>query len=219
MGIIFDLDGTLIDSLSFHAETMKIAMDRVLGKDVVSYAFIRSNIRYPSSILFSNLNLISKRPISDRDINKIMQNKERVMSKRKIKGIKIFKGVTEVIEILKRNQIKYCVATSMNSRELRKIVPALGLSKISHIIVNSPSLNYEKPNPYIINQSVKIYHMKKSRTFYIGDSPYDRIASRRAGVKFIGIFNKKELGSNSLFCKDIPDLTNRIERNMDKFRD
>jgi hypothetical protein len=48
MAIIFDLDGTLINSFNVHTELIKKAMDEVLGKDTISAKFINENIKFPS---------------------------------------------------------------------------------------------------------------------------------------------------------------------------
>lgn len=219
MGVIFDLDGTLINSINVHAKAMKKAMDTVLGKDTVPIGFVRANIRYPSSILFKRLKSVLGSKLNKHKIKRIMLIRDAHLTEHNIKKIKFFNGVSDLLEILSRNGITHCIATSMNTRELKKFIPALNLYSIAKTIVNSPHLRYEKPNPYILDRAVKICRMKRAHTYYIGDSPYDYLAAKRAGIHFIGVFNKKELGKHSSFCKDLVFLRQELERNLDKFRD
>jgi Predicted phosphatases len=148
-----------------------------------------------------------------------MEIRDAELTPRLIKKIKFFNGVFQTVGLLKELGISYCIATSMNSRELSKFIPNLKLNSVSEIIINSPRLDLEKPNPFILNKSIKTCKMSKSHTYYVGDSPYDLVASRRAGVHFIGVFNKKELGKHPGFCKDILSLKDRLERNPDALRD
>ena len=95
MAIIFDLDGTLVNSLNIHASSVKQGIDRVVGDGRVSYSFVRRNIRYPSSFLFKLIKNNLKINLSKEDEESILNEKRRVMSKTGLRGVRLFSGVND----------------------------------------------------------------------------------------------------------------------------
>ncbi len=220
MALIFDLDGTLIDSLRIHKAATNYAIKSVLDGHNIPKSFMDKAIRYPSPILLRlaaqkfHLNLNSE------IYKEIMKKKLDIVTDENIAAqVKIYPGVVELFKLLRDNGIRFCIATSMNTTELKKFTRVLKLKKISKIIINPDSHAHEKPNPYIVNKSVSILGVKKKKVFYVGDSPYDAVTSKRAHVNFIGVFNKKELGAEDEFYKDIKELALKVKKNIERFKD
>ena len=212
MAIIFDLDGTLINSFNIHSELIKEAIDKVIGKDSIPMQFIQKNIRFPSKKMLGiasqkyNLNLTPKQ------MKKIIKLKDELFTERYIKKIKFYPGVLQLIKFLKIKKIDFCIATSMNDEELAKIEPYFNLHSLAKI-VNSPALKHEKPDPYVINKAIKLIKAERNKTFYVGDAETDYEASVNAKVKFIGVNNPllKNLGYK--YFKDIKSFLPFIKKN------
>ncbi len=220
MALIFDLDGTLIDSLKIHETATKYAIKSVLGGYDIPESFMGQAIRYPTETL---LKLAAKKfhiKITSGTYGKIKKTKLDIITDKNIAArVKIYPGVLGLIGFLKENGIKFCIATSMNTNELRKFTRVLGLNKISKVIINPDSRSHDKPDPYIVNRSVSVLGAKKKKSFYVGDSPYDAIASKRAHVRFIGVFNRKELSGSDEFYNDISGLASAVKKDLERFRD
>ncbi|MCW1294681.1 MAG: HAD family hydrolase [Candidatus Parvarchaeota archaeon] len=212
MAIIFDLDGTLINSFNVHSELIKKAIDRVIGKRSISLTFIQNNIRFPSKKMLGiasekyGLNLTTKQ------MKDIIKLKDELFTEKYIKRIRFYPGALQLINFLKNKKINFCIATSMNDEELAKVEPYLNLYSITKV-VNSPALKYEKPDPYVINKAIELIKAKRKKTVYVGDAETDYEASVNAGVKFIGVNNPllKNLGYK--YFKDIKSLSSFIKKN------
>ena len=218
MGIVFDLDGTLSDSLYFHSKFVKKVLDHELGSNRIKLDVIKRHIRVPLNRFFPYLSIRYGLGLSAEECSRIMQLKDSYITMADVKRVKLFPGVSKLVSFLKREGIKTAIATSMNTKELSMFAPALKLRSISGTIVNSPSFVKDKPDPYIINTAIRLAGMDKSRTSYIGDSVYDAEAAWRAKVKFIGIHNP-ELAESSTFFRDIYSLYRYIKKHINAFRD
>lgn len=212
MAIIFDLDGTLINSLKIHSELIKKATDKLIGKNSVDIRFIKKNIRFPSKKMLSIMSEKYDLNLTDKQMEQIIKLKDKLFTEEYIKRIKFYPGATQLIKFLKNKKIDFCIATSMNNQELAKIGPTLNLHSIAKV-VNSPALKYQKPNPYIINKALKLIKAERKRTVYIGDAETDYEASVNAGVKFIGVNNPllKKLGYK--YFKDLKSILPFIKKN------
>ena len=212
MAIIFDFDGTLINSFNVHTELIKKAMDEVLGKDTISAKFINENIKFPSKKM---LELAAKKygiNVTTRQMNEIITKKDAGFTAKYIKKIKFYPQSKNLIKFLKQKKIDFCIATSMNTEELKLVDPYLKLSSLSKI-VNSPALKHEKPDPYVINKAIKLLKADRKKTFYIGDAETDYDASINARVKFIGVNNANLKNFGYMYFKDIALLYDFIKIN------
>ena len=218
MAIIFDLDGTLINSLNAHAYSVKKGIDFVLGDKRVSYSFVRRNIRYPSSFLFKLIQSKLKIRLSKQEEEAILNEKRKAMSETGFRGVRLFSGVNDLFDLLKKEGIKFCIATSMPEKEIPILKTSKGLRILFTVPIFCPDkMEDEKPNPYVLNLAVEELNLDKSTSFYVGDSITDKEAARNAGIGFIGVFNKK-LSDSEMFFKNIVALERFIKKNPDKFR-
>lgn len=219
MAIIFDLDGTLIDSLPLHKWALEKAVREVLGAVPGLRRFIMRRIRLPAPMLFDMISEQFDIHIDEKTRRRIMIVKRKFLTIRKIRGVSIFNNAKNLLLFLKRNGIKYCIATSMNSAELRLFGKALRLGELSSIIINPDKRAHEKPDPYIINKALAMLHSKRKDSFYVGDSPYDYVASERAGVGFMGVYNKDDLKKYGNFFDNLRELDRYLHKNLAHFRE
>ena len=218
MALIFDLDGTLLDSLWLHQKGLKYGFNRVLGKGTIPSSFISKRIRYPAETLFELASQKLGQKLTAVQIKHIMAEKRRVLTDANIKKVKVYKGVYALIRFLERNKIKFCIATSMNTKELKKFKRILKLNELSKMIVNPDSPRHAKPDPYILNTAVRLLKVKKKRSTYVGDSPYDAITAKRAGTGFIGVSNRAGLKAYE-FYSSIDALLRTVQNNPGRFKD
>lgn len=144
----------------------------------------------------------------------------------KIKDFKILKGVIEGIKYLNKNKYIVCVVTNQsgigrglyNESDLNKLHKHLQykLNKKGAHIDNfyfcpfhetggigkyKKKSFFRKPNPGMLLQAMKEFNICNKKSFMIGDKPTDKLASRRARVKF----NYKK---NYSFKKQIEEIVN-----------
>ena len=218
MGIIFDLDGTLINSQRQHKLAVKNAIYKVFGDKSVPASFIMENIRYPSYILFKKVQKKYGLQFSGKNLRRVLSLRDGYMNFNAARTVKFFHHVKETISFLKSKGVKVGIATAMNKTQLSAFTRALDLTSLTGTIVCPSSIRTEKPNPYILNKTITLSGMRRSKTVYVGDSPYDLIAARRAGVSFIGIYNR-ELEGNNPFMRDFSAFYRYVRKNYAKYLD
>jgi HAD superfamily hydrolase (TIGR01549 family) len=216
MAIIFDLDGTLINSFDIHIRLMKKSIDEIIGKDVIPLYLIKSYIRFPSKQMLSTLSKQLKIKITPVQMKNIIELKDKMFDKTQIRKIKFYPKAKDLLLLLKNKNAKFCIATSMNTEELGKVEPWIKLKGFCEII-NSPALKHEKPDPYILKKAIKSLNSKKSETFYVGDAETDYEASKNAGIKFIGVNNPKLVDLGDMYFKDVKTLYTFIKTNYFDF--
>lgn len=193
--LIFDLDGTLVDTLKDLCvctnEILKEYDYKEIEIDKFRH-FAGNGIRklMERCILASNgdLNLL------DEIYFKFTINYENKC----LRYAKLYTNIKEVLNILKDNKYLLFVNTNKNQ-------------EIAEIIINNLLPNYfiniygicdkypPKPNPYIINYISNEYSLKKEEIIYVGDSNVDVETAHNAFVKVIGcnygFRGKEELSS------------------------
>lgn len=220
MAIIFDLDGTLVDSTALHLTALEAAVKDVIGGRAAYKRFMRAIVRYPLNVAFGMMRKKYGPSIASyKNLMEIKRRKAEFFNNKNLKSLRTFPGVYKLPKLLNSLGIKFCIVTSISTEELKKFDAVLHIYKISKTIVNPTALRYEKPNPYTLNKAIRLMKADRKKTFYVGDSPYDALASKRAHIGFIGIHNAKELGKTGEYYSDIPPLVHEITRHPERFRD
>ena len=98
---------------------------------------------------------------------------------------------------MRKKKILYAIVTSKDKTRSKLLSKKFKLKPAS---IHSPSKRFRgKPWPDLIDQCVSMHKRKIQNTYFVGDTNYDYVAAKRAGVKFIfadygyGKFSKKYL--------------------------
>ena len=172
--IIFDLDGVLINS----KHNMHYAWLAVLTKFKLNISFNRyfKYIGIPFENILSNFNINIK-------YHKQIKETFSKESLKNISQIKLYPNVIKIINLLKKKNIKLAIVTSKDKLRSKKIVKRL---KIDIKQIFSPEKKLKgKPYPDQLIKTLKINNIKAKNVVYVGDTKFDFIAAKRAGIKFI----------------------------------
>jgi|YelNatPaOPRAMG01_1025707.scaffolds.fasta_scaffold09919_1 2,3-diketo-5-methylthio-1-phosphopentane phosphatase len=178
-GIIFDLDGTLIDSFSAIFESFNYTM-RKLGLPEYSYEDVLKTIGLPLEDVMTNI-----RGIEDpKDAVKIFRsNYEHIY----LEKTRLLPGVKEVLERFYNDGYVMAVSTNKLGRYSRSILEHLGIAKYFVSVVGIGDGLRNKPYPDTIENIISELKLKKEDVVYIGDSLVDAQTAQSAGISFIGV--------------------------------
>ena len=184
-GFLFDLDGTLIQSLHQHFIAWKKAFKQYGVK-------INENDYYylEGSKLSEIVKIISKKKkILNPDITKIIQFKENnYNSKAKIK---FYFGVKKFIEKLINNKIKIGIVTAGQKERLYKSLPLSFLNKFDVIVTgNDTKKGKPSPEPYLLG--CKLLDLNIKNCVVIENAPIGIKSAKAAGMFCIGISSTVE---------------------------
>ncbi|MDR1663167.1 MAG: HAD-IA family hydrolase [Endomicrobium sp.] len=177
--LIYDLDGTLVDSLGDIASSVNSIRENN-GLEHLSLKQIRS-------YLGSGINALISQAISDKR-EKFKQNVDDFKSyyKRRILDTTVmFSGVKEMLESLKDK--KKAILTNKNEVYAREIVERLEIANYFIEVWGGDTLTVRKPDPKTILELVKTTKSKLSKTVMIGDSANDFLAAKAANVRIIAV--------------------------------
>lgn len=205
--ILFDLDGTLINSMDFHFNAWKIA-------------FKKYNIKISKKEYFPlegmSLNLIAeyfliknKKKISKKNINDIVNEKKKnyLLNANKIK---VYEGLNKFLKILKKNKYKIGIVTSSHSDQVKKSLNKKFLQNFN-VIVSGDMTKKNKPNPdpYLLASKLLKVHANKCLVFE--NAPLGIQSALRAKMICIAITNtniKKNLSNANVVVNNYKDIYN-----------
>lgn len=179
MYILFDLDGTLIDSTeaileSFDYAFEKNSLDRAKHSDVVKL------IGYPLDVMFSKLG------VEERLIEQcVLSYKEnyRIISKPKTT---LLPNAKEAIE-LASSFAKIGVVTTKTARYSRELLEYFGVLNYFEILIGREDVINPKPHPEPILKAMELMGANAEQTYMIGDTDLDILSAKEAKIKSIGV--------------------------------
>jgi 2-phosphoglycolate phosphatase len=207
-GVIFDLDGTLIDSyqaiyLSFHYTYVN------LGLQPLSFDEVKRAVGLGLSKTFSDLLGEERVPEA---LRLFRQKYEEVYRQKTY----LLAGARKVLEALQGRGIKLAVATNKLGRFSREIFRHFGMDKLFVVILGDEDVSQNKPNPEMLLLAMEKMGLRNEEVVFIGDSLIDIETGKNAGVRVFaiptGVSTREELerARPTLILNGLPDLFNYI---------
>jgi len=198
--VIFDLDGTLVNSTPSHIMAW-LEASKVMGLTGISRSQVKELMGRTSYDIAKELLQITGKPISL--MYELARIKDELFIEKYTNQIKAIKGANEVLRELKQMGLKICVVSSNPRKLIIKVLKATKLEKHIDSIVGQNEVNQGKPSPEPILLALKRLSVKHTEAVVVGDSEYDIIAARKAGVRSIGVcsdpFKKNKMLKNGAF--------------------
>lgn len=183
--IVFDLDGTLIDSVRLHAVSW-IKAFQAHGYHNVSLEDIEMLIGLPG-------NRIVERVLGADALNRY-QSIKRIKDREflsLISNVRLYPYATKVIKEIKNMGLKLALATSTPSYILNRLLPLFNLDKEFSVIIPGEIVSEGKPNPEIFLKAFQSLDTDPEEGVIVGDSEYDIIPAKLIGSISILILTNK----------------------------
>jgi HAD superfamily hydrolase (TIGR01509 family) len=183
--VIFDLDGTLVDTNALHVE----AWQRVMR----SHGYHVAEDRVFVEIGKGGDNLVPDllgREADARDGETLRAEQPEAYAKLvKERGIQIFPGVRELIAALRERGLKTVLATSSGTSQLQTTEQASGLeiTRLVDAVTNADDAEKSKPFPDIVSAAAAKLKLSPAQCAMVGDTPHDAEAAKHAGVVLLGV--------------------------------
>ncbi len=209
--VIFDVDGTLVDSVGYHAEAWERAFAR-FGKDV-DKATLRARIGKGGDQLMPEF-------LDDAELHRIGDKLEKTRSEifkddylHRLKG---FPGCRALMQDLRKRGLKIALASSAKSSELKVYKEIADIDGLTDVETSSDDAEKSKPHPDIFQAALAKLKVAPSNAVVIGDSSFDAEAARKAGIPSIGVLcggfsesDLREAGAGRVY-RDPADLLAHI---------
>ncbi len=175
--IIFDLDGTLLDTSEGIFNSVRYA-EKMLGLSPVSGTELREFVGPPPKEMYRKKYGLSE----EAALSAVKRHREYGMSKALYESA-IYEGVEDTLKYLKSRKKKLAVATLKGQAIAEKILEINGLKKYFDTIVG---MNADETYTKCDTIRIAMENTGCKTALMVGDSEYDRIGSKEAGIDFVG---------------------------------
>lgn len=209
--VLFDLDGTLIDSIGLLLASVKHAFDGFEGRAPTEEEWI-SGIGTPLKAQLREFVESDQEAVT-------LENRYR--SYQRLHHDKLttaYDGVLETLEQLDSWGHPMGVVTSKSNEMMERGLRHTGIDLYMKTMIGSDSCSIHKPDPYPVQMALAELGYEPHETVFVGDSPHDIKSGNGAGVTTIaalwGPFTRNELQpyDPTLFLDRITQLPGAIQR-------
>lgn len=207
--VLFDIDGTLVDSNYLHVHAWARAFHDV-GIAADSWRIHRS-IGMDGSTLVKTLSCDA-----DDDTKERLKDLHSRYYKELTPLLRVLPGAREVLDRVASMGLQVVLATSAPHDELSILREVLDRDDLVSEMTSSADVDTAKPQPDIIRVALDRAGVTADRAVFVGDSVWDTEACRRAGVTSIGVLSggmsREELtaGGARMVLEDARQLTEQI---------
>jgi HAD superfamily hydrolase (TIGR01509 family) len=180
--VLFDVDGTLVDSNDAHARAWVEAFAEAGIR--VSYDEVRRAIGMGGDKLMPAVARVSEDSPEGKRISK---RRQEIFAQKYLPHIRPLPGASDLVKALKARGHTVVAASSAKEDELRPLLKIAGVDTLLDAATSSDDAEESKPDPDIVQAALTRAHAQPDEAIMIGDTPYDVKAARAAGVRVIAL--------------------------------
>lgn len=211
--MLFDLDGTLIDSVYQHVLAWKEALESL---DIqLSVWRIHRRIGMSGGLFLRALVRETGRDLSAGEQDRLRRLHEEGY-RRRISEVRPLPGAQDLLDVLTHEGVPWAIATSGSDAVAQTSLTLLQLPR-EVVVVTRDQVEYAKPNPDLFLAAAEAIAKPIGDSFVVGDSVWDMLAAQRAHALGIGVlsggYGREELESAGAYrvYEDPRDLLDHID--------
>lgn len=179
--IIFDLDGTLVDSVGYHTKAWVKAFQQY-GYDF-PFEKLRQQIGKDSEFIIKDLIPTAEAEKLQSDLT---DYHDRYYQDNFLERVKPFPQVKELFAAIKADEIEIVLASSAKMEMVEHYKKLLDIADLVDGSTSTDDVDKSKPEPKIFQSALdKLGNVAANEAIVVGDSPYDAIAAGKIGLRTI----------------------------------
>ena len=186
VAFLFDLDGTLVDSVYNHVRAWHVAL-RDNGLDLSVWR-IHRKIGMSGGLFTAQLEREVGRPIDDATLDRL-RDRHAELFRELSQDVPALPGAVALLEELTKQQLPWAIATSGRMRTAATNLRSLGVDPERATVVTRDEVRYAKPDPDLFIEAARRLGTTTSGSYVIGDSIWDMFAALRCGALGIGFLS------------------------------
>lgn len=211
--LLFDLDGTLVDSNQLIIESFRQTFQIHFPKSVPTETEIISLVGPP---LFETFQLFTK---SNDQIQEMIETYRTIYQQLEFSYIDIYPNVTSTLSALKAMGCHLGVVTSKFKVSAKPSLEHFGIASMMDVVVGLDDVKNHKPHPEPVWKALESFTYQEA--MMIGDNPSDLLAGKHAGILTCGVewtLKKVELKqlNPDFWIHDFRDLIDIIQKNHEE---
>ncbi|HLT47310.1 MAG TPA: HAD family hydrolase [Rubricoccaceae bacterium] len=183
--LLFDLDGTLVDTNDAHTDSWVEAFRRC-GYAPDRHAIARAIGMGGDQLVAHLLGEDAEARDGDRLRDASSAAFEAIARGRRFR---LFPGTEDLLVAARRRGLRTAIATSAKQRDLVLIAERAGvdLREAVDAVTNASDVDESKPDPDVLHAVLDRLGLAPGEAVFVGDTAHDAEAARRAGVPFVGV--------------------------------
>jgi pyrophosphatase PpaX len=186
--VLFDLDGTVVDTVELIVESFRYATRTVLGRDLPDQRIL-AGVGQPLRAQMERL--------SSRHADELYDVYREYNHRRHDELIRGYEGIEDVLGALRAAGRRLGIVTSKSADTTQMAFRAVGLAEHFEAVVTASDTSTHKPSPEPLLLCLERMKAGAAQAIYVGDSPYDIQAGAAAGMATAavawGVFGRESL--------------------------
>jgi beta-phosphoglucomutase-like phosphatase (HAD superfamily) len=197
-GILFDMDGVLIDAMPFHAEAVKIAIKEQTNYDI-DKKIVYQLEGMPTNELVQEI--FKKSHINKKIDNELVE----IISKRKkqifkeIEKTPLIEGVNDLLKELNECDCLKAIVTGSTRNEIEATIDKMIGLKNFDIVISGDDVDEGKPHSTPFVKALQKMNLKPSECIVVENAPLGVEAANKSGIKCIITLNNTPLDISADF--------------------
>lgn len=171
--VLFDLDGTLIDSIPLILASFRYATETVLGQALPDEQLLY-NVGTPLARQMQQL--------SPERAGELLRAYQEHNATHHDASVREYPGTTQVLERLHAEGYPLGVVTSKAGEGARRGLATSGLARFFPVVISCDDTERHKPDPEPLKVAAQLLGIPLEHCAYVGDSEYDMIAAITGGA-------------------------------------
>jgi HAD superfamily hydrolase (TIGR01509 family) len=183
---LFDLDGTLVDSVYQHVLAWRAALEE--GGIRLSVWRIHRRIGMSGGLLVQALVRETGRTIRPEEAELMQRRHGEIFRERYADQVRALPGASELLHHLASQQVPFAIATSGKLQSASRSLEMIDVPK-GTVIITRDQVKHAKPDPDLFIAAAEKIGVDIEHSVVVGDSVWDLLAGRRARSLTIGVLS------------------------------
>jgi HAD superfamily hydrolase (TIGR01549 family) len=182
---LFDLDGTLVDSVYQHVLAWREALESC-GIELAVWR-IHRRIGMSGGLLVNNLLRETGRPVTAEQAEQLQRSHAEAYA-RLVMQVRPLPGAKDLLTLLTAIGVPWAIATSGRIDFAQKTLEVVGINPDGPVITRD-QVEFAKPDPDLFLAAAERLGVNIGTSIVVGDSVWDLLAAQRAGALGIGLLS------------------------------
>ena len=179
--VLFDIDGTLIDSNAAHATSwLRALREHGVDTDIMK---VRPLIGMGGDKLLPAIAGIEEGSARGRAV----AARKKELFNEQLPWLRATPGARALLEFLRDRDVEALIATSADDKEMHALLERAGVADLVPRRASKDDADESKPDPDIVCAALALARGGAASTVMVGDTPYDIEAARRAGIASVAL--------------------------------
>lgn len=208
--VLWDMDGTLIDSTEYHWIAWRDLM-RSEGRAITYEEFLAGFGKRNEAILRD----LFGEDLPPAELNRLADAKERHYRELvRARGIALLPGAREWLEKLKDAGWRQALATSAPRLNAEVVLKATNIERVFDAVISAEDVERGKPDPQVFLRAAAKLEIEPWRCLVVEDAPAGIEAGRQAGMRTIGVLTSHESLDADLVVRRLDELPTNAFANL-----